>query len=644
MRLKVFILLAGLTMSSFTKAIAQEGNIWCFGSGVGLDFNSGNPVAFTTAMQFGSPCASVADEQGNLLFYTNGVQVWNRQHQVMPNGNDLIVDPVLPPPAQLNPPHATNYISNGSNPGAVMIVPMPEQKNLYYIFLLTNVNMFPWDGRLYYRIVNMDLDGGLGDVDGECRLLDVSLISRGTIYQEGPLTGVVGDRCNVWLLATKHNQSGNFLAAYNIDGDGIDSLPVLSNINIPGRSNFRSGSQFVVAPNRKKIAFAANATLFDFDPFTGIASNGLSLSSTDENPCGYFNVAFSSDNAKLYCSGGMFNSCRLDQYDLNSGDSALMASSRTLIANEGGNLRLGPDGRIYISNQTLGSPVLYGVIDKPNLSGVACDFMPNTPIFSPGTGSNGHALPTVVPVIKNRDTLYGTQTDSAVACAEKPKTLLRASEQDGWGYIWDDGSIGPQRVVADSGTYWVQYFDRPCKFYIDTFKISYYGLPEQDLGPDLSFCEGDLIAVNLTANVSQEAAVFWSTGQTTSSITASDTGSYWVNVAVAPCVSVDSMYIGLEHCECFFNMPNAFSPNADGLNDVFMASIETACPMISNYSLSIYNRYGQRIYKSVSPGQGWDGTLNGRPADVGTYFYEFQFTGGTKGESYYRKGDFVLMR
>ena len=73
------------------KATAQgQGNIWYFGNYAGLDFNSGSPVVLNnSAMSAFEGCSSIADENGNLLFYTDGMTVWNMNHQVMYNGTGL---------------------------------------------------------------------------------------------------------------------------------------------------------------------------------------------------------------------------------------------------------------------------------------------------------------------------------------------------------------------------------------------------------------------------------------------------------------------------------------------------------------------------------------------------------------------------
>jgi gliding motility-associated-like protein len=80
----------------------------------------------------------------------------------------------------------------------------------------------------------------------------------------------------------------------------------------------------------------------------------------------------------------------------------------------------------------------------------------------------------------------------------------------------------------------------------------------------------------------------------------------------------------IEHVPCCFAfVPNAFTPNMDGRNDIF--KMETTGRIRLN-SMLVYNRYGQIVWSTFNQGEGWDGTQNGQPVDVGTYFYYIKYT------------------
>jgi gliding motility-associated-like protein len=102
------------------------------------------------------------------------------------------------------------------------------------------------------------------------------------------------------------------------------------------------------------------------------------------------------------------------------------------------------------------------------------------------------------------------------------------------------------------------------------------------------------------------------------------------------CVNMDSVTVYVTEAM----LPNAFSPNGDGLNDVFRPVIMNQWVELGDFS--IYNRYGQRVYYSRDIQEGWDGTYNGQPAELATYFYIITFKIGDK--SYTHKGDVTLTR
>jgi len=86
-----FLPLFILTILTTTLTAQKEANIWYFGHNAGLDFNSGTPIPLLDgAMNTDEGCASIADEEGSLLFYTDGTFVWNKNHEQMPNGDGLL--------------------------------------------------------------------------------------------------------------------------------------------------------------------------------------------------------------------------------------------------------------------------------------------------------------------------------------------------------------------------------------------------------------------------------------------------------------------------------------------------------------------------------------------------------------------------
>ncbi len=105
------------------------------------------------------------------------------------------------------------------------------------------------------------------------------------------------------------------------------------------------------------------------------------------------------------------------------------------------------------------------------------------------------------------------------------------------------------------------------------------------------------------------------------------------------CYDTLALSVNAEHC-CDIFIPNAFSPNGDGLNDKIGPIGYTT---LQNHTFYIYNRFGQQVFKSNKMNDNWDGTYSGKPCDVGSYFYIFMGKCGD-GKEVIRKGDIMLMR
>ena len=124
-----------------------------------------------------------------------------------------------------------------------------------------------------------------------------------------------------------------------------------------------------------------------------------------------------------------------------------------------------------------------------------------------------------------------------------------------------------------------------------------------------------------------------------------DTGFYWVNVDVNGCFSVDSVYVG--KCERYedpcLEIPNAFSNNGDGVNDFFKPL--NFCPL-DNYSFTVFNRWGQVVFETSNPDEGWNGFYKGKRAQQGVYAYVIQYDYSFKGTSFsnVEKGTVIMLR
>ena len=139
-----------IILTIFNVGFAQnEANIWYFGENAGLDFNSGTPMTLLDgALDTAEGCASISDISGSLLFYTDGITVWNQNHDVMLNGSGLNGHP--------------------SSTHSAIIVPKPQSSNIYYIF---TVDFEAGSNGLQYSEVDMALDSGLGGITSNKNIL-----------------------------------------------------------------------------------------------------------------------------------------------------------------------------------------------------------------------------------------------------------------------------------------------------------------------------------------------------------------------------------------------------------------------------------------------------------------------------------------
>lgn len=251
-------------------------------------------------------------------------------------------------------------------------------------------------------------------------------------------------------------------------------------------------------------------------------------------------------------------------------------------------------------------------------------------------GQKGHVDTFIVTEI---DLSFNLENEE-VLCKGNEMITLKATDSD-VNYRWQDGSKQSYFNVTTPGIYWLEISAHGCTS-ADTITI--YELQPPDLGDDIYFCKGDQIDLELSlSDIPEGALVIWNTGSNDSFISVQDSGVYWVLLAHPPCIVSDSVKVIIEMCACFASVPNAFSPNGDGLNDIFVPVIEEGCS-VDNYVMSIYNRYGQRVFFSMQYQSGWKGLQNGQLADPGVYFYEISFIGGSKKEKFYFSGDITLIR
>lgn len=328
-------------------------NNWYFGNYCAYNFSS-STTSFVpmSAMATEEGCSSISDTSGNLLFYTNGINVWNKNNNIMPNGSGL-----------------TSHYS--STQGA-LIVQKPLSPNLYYVFtvdaqagqaILSPCNCF------CYSIVDMTLNGGLGGVVQKNVVIDTNLTEKVTATLHPNDT-------SVWIVTHKYN-SNNF-QSYLLNPSGLNFNPVISSAgsnHCCTPFNLDAIGQMKISQDRKKLGlclFASNKMeLFDFNDSTGIVSNAVSV----QNLSRAYGFEFSPNSVIAYATTEIISGgTQVLQFDLRNWNSNAISNSKTVLFHDWnsrfGQLQLAPDGKVYVSKYY----GRLGYVNKPDELGSSCQF------------------------------------------------------------------------------------------------------------------------------------------------------------------------------------------------------------------------------------------------------------------------------
>jgi gliding motility-associated-like protein len=131
----------------------------------------------------------------------------------------------------------------------------------------------------------------------------------------------------------------------------------------------------------------------------------------------------------------------------------------------------------------------------------------------------------------------------------------------------------------------------------------------------------------------------WNTGDSTQSISITEPGRYWLEATDQNgCKSVDS--INVKNSKDFIIFPNAFTPNADGLNDIFRPLSSN----ISKFHMSIYNRWGQLMFETSDMITGWNGNIRSEKCPSGLYVYVVDYVVQDAVETKTNRGSITLIR
>ncbi len=554
---KVIFTLLLLTLSTSYLFSQKETYNWCFGNHALMSFKTTPPqisfIGFSWSAYEG--CASISDGKGNLLFYTDGINIHSVSggvHYNLANGKGL----------------------NGSNSSTQVgvIIKHPGKPNWYYIFTTDEEG---GNKGLQYTVVDVSkyYSGKIDVAYSNGNYLKNILINKSSTEK---ITAVAGkERNTYWIIM--HEWNNNTFCAYKFDANGIDiNNPVKSSIgsihefivyppNAKDTAQYHSHGYMKVSPDGTTLALSIFHTnkveVFRFDNSTGKVSsyfgNGNDFIIDDPKFFNAYGIEFSPNTNNMYISTIDKMPYRLFQVNLSKITDQSQINNNIQVIDTTYSypfdaMQLGPDAKIYVSRE--GYDYL-SIINKPDEDGKNCDYISEGIKFVDNTGAN-KGLPTFIQsFFKPTASIYAN-----TPLCEGDSLVLSTPEVEGAFYSW---TIPPSTKIVDSDKFEVVIPKvtgaNAGKVYLavrigsnysyDTLDIVVYAKPTVKItnpADTIVICEGrDTV---LTALPNGQDYLTWSKDGaevgTTESITVNTEGMYVVTVATdAPCVDADTIYV-----------------------------------------------------------------------------------------------------
>ena len=655
----VLFVCALCTINSVTAQ--NQDAFWYFGANAGIDFNQSPPMAIDDGQIVTlEGCATISSSTGDLLFYTDGSTVYNRNHVLMLNGDNLLGD--------------------SSSTSSAIIVPDPGNSDRFYIFTVdTDDQRFSDADGLHYSTVDMALDNGLGGVDAKnISLLDIT---------SEKLTAVRNfDRTGYWVLT--HFQ--DIYYAYELTAAGL-SQPVLSqvapfielvatpftNVDVSAMRGYirmnRQGTQLAAAhfsnnttaglsvavneQNARSLSFtnAGELYLYDFDSTTGIVSNPQQLMDPQLGGS-FYGLEFSASGQYLYAEIDYMLPAvnttftylfgEVVQFDLDAMD---IPASRTRLYTDQdplfrGALQLGKDGRIY---HTRLFETALSVIENPDVPGIAANYQHLAFPLAPGTLSE-FGLPIFVQGFLDDGVINLTDH-----CKGEEQNLSFVTGSTVVSVQWNFGDGGTSTELAPSytwsaaGTYLVQLqITTLTQSFIVAQEVEVFENLTANPVEDLEECDAgfdravfDLIPSGELAlsNPEQSFLIFESIDEASLGGTPIQNADSYTNIT-----NPQTLFIRVENENCFDIVPltistnecgitafNVITPDGDGVNDTLV--FPGLRDVYENFVVHIYNRWGHEVWTGNQQTSDWSGIANTGQVvgdnllPVGTYFYVVEF-------------------
>lgn len=600
----------------------KQADNWVFGQKGRISFNNLQPDVVPTWSDFGIPfgSSSISDKNGNLLIFSNGETVWNRTMNVISNGTGL----------------------KGSKYGgqSAIIVPNPGNSKSYFVFTPNRYFAGYFTDGINYSTVDFS-----NNQNGEVTSKNISLLVGNT------KTICAIQHANkefYWLVVHGYGDSngGNFYS-YLVDTSGVVETPVISTVGhfLQGDDITDQFGYLKASSDGNKLAMSLPLTgmveLFNFDNSTGMVSNAISTQAGEY----YFpfGVEFSPDNTKLYISTSPkdADTSYLIQFDLELNDpfqSPIIIKEYEYngVASDSlfNGLQLSVDGKIYVSktlHSGIGMPNL-GVIYNPNRSGLSCnynelDYTSNNGLYLEGALTQSGLPDFVSSFLDIPHFFYLNQclNDTTNFIIRNTANIEATwNFKDPAGYSDLSNPMSPLHVFSESGTFEVELneaYDGDSYSFSEEVIIN--PLPSINIGGGshiIYILNGS--SIRLDAGDGMDKYQWQPGGSSDQFLDVADPGVYIATVTDFNCCT-NSDTVEIRYASLSF--PNAFHPSSP-LTENQTFKVIGDISAINKYQFRIFNRWGQLIFETDDPAEGWDGNIEGSAAPYGTYVYSVVFT------------------
>ena len=211
-------------------------------------------------------------------------------------------------------------------------------------------------------------------------------------------------------------------------------------------------------------------------------------------------------------------------------------------------------------------------------------------------------------------------------------------------YLWSTGDTDSRILVTKPDKYWLKVSGKTCKNQ-DTIIIQIRNKLTIELGPPIELCANDTFRLRTRINDTLNYSTVWNTGETSSAIFLTMTGTYSVVIRDKLCnfVVSDSIKVKLYNGEGNIYVPNAFTPNGDGLNEIFKPISDVSS--YNYYRFLVFNRWGEKLFDTDDSNSGWDGTFGGKICLHDVYMWTLNVKSNcSNGENNFNKGIVHLIR